>query len=875
MKKTLSELKPINGPDFITQDLCTRVSPSKVSRAKVGGKAYGLTCLPKQWTLPFVIISGELYSQYKTAYREERPEILDNWLPILFESAIANSILPGDRVIIRSSACDEFLDAKGEYYSSTGRLNTLVDPLRQCLEQLVGDGELYSQKIPLILQKHSAITSAKGHLSNEIRFSKEMRDWLIEFERPNDFTGVRKRISIRKWRKDITSEVNPAGGMPCTNFANIVESLKAPAAWAYRSQLRVHFEWVWDGDGVYLVQADNDINEDGINPSSLKPQSQRHFVEYAPRCLQVVDPNIPTEYNKIHNVHLYHQLGLTTTKLFMLKDRGVITDLINGKIADDLRHDLEHLASGSLVVRMDVATNDKRIRQLLPRTNEVRGLEATLNWFSENRGEIAQLLEFDLALILHNFIPSVSSAFAYAIPGQRKVKVEALWGLPEGLYYFSHDKYVIDTGNSLLHAISDHNYLNFYVERSENFKKRIVAPDENGDWITKTLASSNGWGGVFKKKDDCSLAYIAHMTRKIAEKEQKAVSVMWFVGVDESVSPNGLIPWYHEPADDNPRRASASYRRKTLFDKEFVIKTTADLDRLKEEASKPTRVRFICIQPQEDKLLRSKEIIKEIGELAQSIKAVIYLEGGTLSHAYYQLEKTGAQVQVALPFEGKEDKREFNKLVRDKIPSKIEGGGEKVKKAKFSGEYLRRLLKEKLIEEAFEVLDANGREEMLEELADVSAVIDGLLLNIKADRNELVETQRLKEEKAGGFSEGYVLLETDNPLSKKDESSPLLGLLGLGSPVGTTATDFYEVIENNHAIKKWFDKREHKPETEALFDLVIPVVKDEWEEKAPETFFAISGDYAIRAKVTGKRQGAKLKIRFSVYTLPKQLKLFS
>ncbi len=834
-----------------------------------------MTCLPKLWTLPFIVISSDLYMQYKNSKTNEHDHIISKWIPNIFESIDANNISPRDRVIIRSSACDENLDAKGEYYSQSGHCSNLAKLIKLCLDKILNDKDLNDQKIPLIIQKHSTVTSAKGHLSNEIRFSKEKRDWLIEFESPHNLFGTRKKINFRNWRKNVSSEFNLNSAIRCTNLSSIVECLKSPSAWAYQAKLRVHFEWVWDGYCIYLVQADEYLDQPGIiPPPKLTTYNHKRLMNFKPRCLQILDPSQATQYSKIHNIYLYNQLGLPTTNFYILKDRSIIDSLLDNNISDDLHHDLTFLTSGSLVVRMDVTTDEKRIRQLLPRTNEVRDIATTLDWFSKNAKEIKKLLEYDLALIFHLFIPAFSSAFAYASPGARKVKVEALWGLPEGLYFFAHDKYIVDTGNSVIKMISEKKYPHFQIEHIENFKKRFVAPNEHGEWVTQILASSKGWGSTITKKDYSLLAYLAHMTRRIAEKEKKAVSVMWFIGVDNNLSSNGLLPWYHESADDNPRRTHKPYRQKTMFDKELVIQTTADIERLKNETSVPSCVRFFRIQPLEDKLFRSKEVLKEIGEIAKAINAVIYLEGGTLSHAYYQLERTGAQVQIASSFDGKDDKREYNKLVRDKIPSKIEEGGESVKKAQFSGVFLERLLKEKLVEEAFEVLDAESRDEILEELADISAVVDGLLSSINSDRNELKERQEAKETKSGGFSKGFVLLETDNPPPKVDAPNYMLNLLDLPNSKGTTDIDFHNVIVKNHSIKKWFDRREHRPESEALFDLVIPVVNDEWEENAPDSFFTISNDYAIRAKVFGKRQGAKLKIRFSIYTLPIQLNLF-
>lgn len=129
---------------------------------------------------------------------------------------------------------------------------------------------------------------------------------------------------------------------------------------------------------------------------------------------------------------------------------------------------------------------------------------------------------------MHNYIPAFSSAFAYAKPGERIVKVEALWGLPEGLYYYSHDKYQVDTVKA---AIENSLNSNYKVKTIKNYKKYFVCPMKSGCWEVQTLASPYDWDPAIPKED--WVKEIAYVTRKISEVEKKSVSVMWFVGVDK------------------------------------------------------------------------------------------------------------------------------------------------------------------------------------------------------------------------------------------------------------------------------------------------------------------------------------------------------
>ena len=58
-------------------------------------------------------------------------------------------------------------------------------------------------------------------------------------------------------------------------------------------------------------------------------------------------------------------------------------------------------------------------------------------------------------------------------------------------------------------------------------------------------------------------------------------------------------------------------------------------------------------------------------------------------------------------------------------------------------------------------------DDIVAELADVLEVIDGILDQLDVDKGELLDKQKRKKEKAGGFKDGIVLVETENPLPAK------------------------------------------------------------------------------------------------------------
>ena len=105
----------------------------------------------------------------------------------------------------------------------------------------------------------------------------------------------------------------------------------------------------------------------------------------------------------------------------------------------------------------------------------------------------------------------------------------------------------------------------------------------------------------------------------------------------------------------------------------------------------------------------------------------------------------------------------YNKLVRDRIPEIIEGRGETAVHRALSDNEFRAALLSKFDEELaefkkeFEGQDANAA---LEELADISELVDAAATVLGSGFGEIM---RLKSEKAaarGGFARRILLVET-------------------------------------------------------------------------------------------------------------------
>ncbi len=99
----------------------------------------------------------------------------------------------------------------------------------------------------------------------------------------------------------------------------------------------------------------------------------------------------------------------------------------------------------------------------------------------------------------------------------------------------------------------------------------------------------------------------------------------------------------------------------------------------------------------------------------------------------------------------------YKKLVRDKIPDIISNSGKTPEFRFLTDDEYFRCLKLKLLEECSEVLRANEKFEMLEELSDVMEVVNSLTVSLGFSAVELEDIRRKKFDSRGGFSQKIFL----------------------------------------------------------------------------------------------------------------------
>jgi len=103
----------------------------------------------------------------------------------------------------------------------------------------------------------------------------------------------------------------------------------------------------------------------------------------------------------------------------------------------------------------------------------------------------------------------------------------------------------------------------------------------------------------------------------------------------------------------------------------------------------------------------------------------------------------------------------YKKLIRDNIPGIIAKEGKTAEIISLDSETYLRALKEKLVEEAREVVQATTKEEILSELADIQEVMDALKEEYFIEQHEVNMTQAVKAIRNGKFTKRLFLVSVE------------------------------------------------------------------------------------------------------------------
>lgn len=735
----------------------------------VGAKAIGISNLPRSWVPKFFVLGNKLSSRWNArhSHSEKRgvtikcEQILaEDEIRLIADALNSLGIPDGGHIIVRSSSPKEGIELRGAFTSKVSEATpeailASCDDIYQHASSEQVKKHFGPLNLALIVQTYVE-PKAVGHLSNERRVAKRRQEWLYEFEYREKYSPI-GRFAL-KYGKKRTIRANTEQ-LTALSEQDLVRQLRSVAAYIDGEGLRLHMEWIWDGQRLWIVQGDKDPETQGRNPQSYLSAMKSLQSTVTLKSFVSANSIAHDRWHKLLCPKDLRSAGLPTADLWVLEDASILLNLQNGSITEELKQDIKTLVSNPIVIRMDIALYSDMPSEMLPRSDCLTIPEATEEFLiRQSRGMLSRGIgPGDFCFIVHRYIPSRSSAFCLAYPNRSRVRIDSIWGLPDGLLFYPHDSFELNPDDLRM------------VKKHIRFKDNYLAPTTDGEWIPVKTGRPWDWTASVRNEE---LALIGKGSQALANYVNDCVQIMWFVDIPDNPGLPSLLPWWYkrgEPPAGVHEADPRVFNRKRIF-----VSTQDDVEKIPVGRGKTLEGTILRLTPKPE-LLRDVGFLRAIANKAKEHDLPVELQGSILQHAYYQLKQLGVKIQSVDFFTPVFLPQRFGKLVRDQIPLQIQRGGERVYTVALTGEDLVKILKAKAVEESLELQSATNVVDIEEELGDILEVILSLAERTGFSIKDLNEKVELKRKERGGFREGLLLIETKEvPLIDIDRStSPL------------------------------------------------------------------------------------------------------
>lgn len=701
-----------------------------------GGKAKGLRRLPTAWTPRFSVVPNQrlVAGQH---------ELLDTAQQLIDELQL-------DHCIVRSNAADETLADRGRHESFVVN-NATCETVAEALSDVAKGGQHAGVQMGAIVQ-HFVAPLLKGHLSNERRVSKTRNQWQVESETNG---GLNDRFNSQR-----DPPADPSKPLPPLRAPDLRRALASIGRWATQTfQSRVHMEWVFDGTRLWIVQIDleDEAPDPGVDPR-VQPIPLKAIGAGRPKTpsrLLPAEPERFPSYRKIASIADFAAVCTGNYPRLYVICGSDLEAFIKTEGADTLRACIGE----RLVCRTDLLPEARSAAEglNLPRTDTVQP-EEIVEFMRIKAAEFASrgISNESYVFIIHHFLPATAGAWAEAEPNSRIVRVDALWGLPDGLQTLAHDSFEFDLRTDSV------------VAEHIAFKPNFLAEQVDGSWELRPVQRKLSRFAVLERAD---VAAIARGTARLAEQHHGSLRVMWFAGVASRPEEADVLPWFcmhPEEADVGEVALDRSHLRR------LPRRTINGVDDL---ASPLPRAYRLVLEPSIEHI-RDNKFLAALTEYAEAGEHIIELHGSVLSHTYYLLTKGRAPVVTPdqLRHQRVRRRQTFSKLVRDRIPDRIKAKGERVRALRLPEEERRLALLAKVIEEAQEIAASTAVDDLKMELADLLEVLRSLVRDADLSWEDVEAAADEKAEQVGSFDEGLVLVETNVP-SNEAQSEVAVGTL--------------------------------------------------------------------------------------------------
>jgi len=448
-------LGPPNGPEIARHRLPKLLLHPELSRhasnagfdyfttiLHYGTKVAGLQILPPTWVPPYAALPASIYENWRS---EPKAGLARARSQLNLDDAAALVSARGKHaIIVRSSAVGEGLDDRGLYKSIRLAADATIDQVVGAIEEVFRHfaEQARHSAMGICLQRFVQPEFA-GHVSNEVRLSATRNQWKYGLEAP---TFVPERGLNSKFAP------TPDENLPLTLASQngVGPILRRLCHWVnVRIDGRSHLEWCAAKGRLWLVQLDLESpTSAGINPHAMPAARIVAGLKAEPAPVGVFDLyriQDDPPWRKLRNVRdFWTSAELPRHQLFYATGDVLTKALANRGGTAALTKEINALTGGRAVLRTDC--KDPQIKPFnLPRTNTVDGATAS-RWIGTTLQQMKakDIAASDVAIILHRYIPARAAAWTYYSPGDEFVRIDCLWGLPDGLQFLSHDSFQVD-----------------------------------------------------------------------------------------------------------------------------------------------------------------------------------------------------------------------------------------------------------------------------------------------------------------------------------------------------------------------------------------------------------------------------------------------
>ncbi len=696
----------------------------EISKSEIlGHKAYGLFRVPTSWVPDFLVLTVYFYKKWKTGginsafenlYPKEKEKIF------LFLEEMKRI---GSHIIIRSNSPTESIEtSSGKYYSESVYPN--IDQVLNSIDRLCSANK---ENEMFVLIQRCIDRSEIIHASNERRVSKDKFHWRVE--------GLSEDKIVRLLEKN--QHISDNNGLNAKNEKEVILCLKKIFSYLVNINTGLfHCEIAWDGKRVWLVQVDEIKEIEYTETANKYLTTKDSLVKKGKRDFNFLKPfqEIPkNEWKKLDRVLFFQELGFPTADVYLLSGQDWLEK--SKEKNNPIKSEIFQLLDQPIIIRTDLKTSVSEEDIMLLTSKPIHTVEEVIS-FLENAQKIfsdRNIKESEWAFLFSNIYRVRASAMVHARPYSKSVQVDAVWGFADGLSYLPHDTYFMDVSNRKITKNIDYKNL------------CLIGIDEN--WRLIPIEKPLDWKPVLNNKE---IRIVSEWGLRLAKYLNKEIQLMVFAHISGFSGLKYLLPWHYTTFQLTfPERSSFSI----CSDKSiYTIQNNNDLSRIDNIPG----LKGIYLWPDVVEM-RNKDFIIRIAKIAAEKKIPIIFEGSLLGHAYYAMVREGATVLASRQLFPPKEVIKYEKLVRDEIPAIVKRAGSIARVKKLLKPEAILFLKQKLIEEAFEVWNAEEAT-TAEELADLMEIIYSLSENINIPKRKIEEIRTEKLKKRGGFKK-YIYLE--------------------------------------------------------------------------------------------------------------------